>query len=301
MTDMKKIIPLLVALGLSSALSAQFSTYWYDSFDGGYIEDINTDTAGRQGGPLAGISYVINHDNVANPWQSVLLGPNGPMRLGANGGVTNPVLTSPNYNWVGSNGSDIIGKRISVVMDANIGGLGAGTYTQAAVTVGGSSTLQQFGLVGSGFSVVWIEDQEFGNGNFLQVFDGNNLLANGVPNPNGAGGGFLEIFIDDPTDGNPWDGTGSIEFEVHIDGTNIVAPDFVFNPSNKPSLDPANYTSNYITFEGAADSVGGGLALHTFDEVLVSNAPIPEPKTMALALGALALGLVMFRRFKSGS
>ena len=58
--------------------------------------------------------------------------------------------------------------------------------------------------------MVFVEDSFSGNGNFIQVWNGDALLGNLIPNPAGAGGGNVEFFVNDPSDGNPWDGVGSL-------------------------------------------------------------------------------------------
>ena len=290
---MKKIALLLGMTAIGGATSAQnvYTPYWYDGFDAGPTSDINLDVSTRQGGVDAGTRYATNLAS-GFEWQHQMFG-TGPLQLAATGGLA-PALVSPDFNFVGTSGSgEIIGKKIQVVVDT-LTNIGAGNYyTQAAVTVGGSSTLSTAGTAGGGFSVAIVEDGNFGNGNFLQVWDGDSLIGNAIANPAGSGGGFLEIFVEDPTDGNPWNGAGAIEFSVFIDGTNVVAPGWSF------SLTPADYTSNYITLQGDGEAINFALATHTFDDLTVSTAPVPEPATIGMVFGGLVFGFVLWRRRSS--
>lgn len=272
---------------------AQFTPYWFDGFDvSANSSDINFEIGvPRQGGVAVPTTYTAN----SNDYHLQMFGGGGPLQLAGDGFGPFPAHTmaSPDLNFVGTAGDDIIGKKISVTMDAFTNNLGGSYFTQAAITVGGSAQLQQSG-VGDGFSVVFIEDTFGGNGNFIQTWHGGNLTNNLIPNPAGAGPGNVEILVNDPSDGDPWDGVGSTVFDVFVNGTQIDLNNPI-TPGLSYAVGGGGLTSNFITLEGSDQKAGVQLGVHVFDNLTVFTAPIPEPSSLAIAGLALAVGGLFVR------
>jgi hypothetical protein len=277
-----QFVSLCVTLGFTA--QAVPTPYWFDGFDvSANTSDINFEAAAglRQGGFT--VPYLANTPNPANDYHHQMFGGGGPLQLA---GDVNPpwpahTLVSPNNDFAGLVGNQVIGKKVSVVMDAGAFIAGAPYFLQSAITIGGTVPLQQAGSLGSGFSVVFVEDTFGGNGDFIQIWNGSTLIDNLIPNPAGPGGGFVELFVDDLSDGNPWDGVGSTTIDVYVNGVQLVGG--VAGPWTIPSL-----TANYITLEGSDQKNGVGLATHSFDNLTVYTEVVPEPSTFAL----IGLGLV---------
>ena len=272
---------------------AQFTPVWFDGFNvSANTSDINFELgAPRQGvNPAAGIpasiSYLANAG--ADTWKHQMFGgPIQPLQL-AQAGSPGPILASPNFNFKGVTGyGEVIGKDISVALDVGVIPGGApGSYTQGGITVGANSTLSAAGT--SGFAVRLVEDNFSGLGNFLQIYDGASLVGNVIPHSAGAGWANLDLRIDDPADGNPWDGAGSTVIDVRVNGDLVVSY----------TKGGGGYTDNFVTLEGSANFNGLGLATHQFDNLTVFSSSVPEPatSTMSLLFAGGLLGLAALRR-----
>ena len=194
---------------------------------------------------------------------------------------------SPFYNFDGfTTGGEVLGKQIKFTLDMFTNTPGSNSYSHAAFTVGslasnGLNGRAESGTAAAGFSVRFVEDQ-FGatpNGNFIQFYDGVNLVANLIANPAGAGSMTVVLDIND-TDGNPWDGIGATTIDVTVNSV-------VVGSYTKLS---GGYADNVMTMEGSTNFVGFGAAEHRFDNLQVFSAPIPEPTSALLGgLGALAM------------
>ena len=156
----------------------------------------------------------------------------------------------------------------------------AGTYGYAGITVGGS-TIAASGTVG--FSVRFIEDNNFGNGNFIQLYDGSTLIQNLLPNPAGAGLMDVDLYFSD-LDSNPWDGIGATTISVFV---NDIQVGTTFTKGG------GGFGNNFISFEGSDDKVTHNIATHTIDSVTI--VAVPEPAS-ALLGGLGVLGLLSRRR-----
>ena len=269
----------LLLCGDVSALT--FTPHWFDGFDtSANTSNINFEAADglRQGGFT--VPYLANSADPNNDYHHQMFGGGGtPLQLAGDFNLgNNPhTLVSPNFDFSGLSGTEVVGKKIQLTMDAYTNNVGGSYFTQSAITIGGNSPLQQSTLPGSGFSVVFIEDTFGGNGNFIQIWNGNTILDNLIANPAGLGPGFVEIFVDDLADGNPWDGVGSTTVDVYVNGTQLVG-----GLSGPWTIGGGGLTSNYITLEGSDQKVGVQLATHTFDNLTVFRAPVPEPATAVL-------------------
>lgn len=285
------LVGVCVALAAVTApnANAQYTPYWFDGFDvSAATSDINFEIGPpRQGGPLVPTSYVTANVGV-DTWKHQMFGA-GPLQLA--GSAALHTLVSPDQNFTGTVGNEAIARKISVTMDA-LWQLAPNNYGLAAITIGSAATTQQHDTKADGFSVVFVEDtfsngDGTGLGSFIQILDGNAIIDNGIANPAGSGPGNLELFIDDFSDGNPWDGSGSTTIGVSVNGT----------PIGSYTKGSGGYTANYITLEGSDQKVGAQLGVHTFDNLTVFTSPIPEPSTFALAgMGIVTLSL--FRRRK---
>ncbi len=270
---------------LAQAPSAQAVTpAWFDGFDvsqaGGTTSgfsslNINEEIGPpRQGGPLAPTPYVTNTADPTNDFRHQLFPPsNGtqPLQLAGDaflpGGA--PVLASPNLDFSGPIGGEVLGKRVTLSLDVATLVLSPGNpsnaFIQAGVTVGGSAPLSAADAVGSPqFGILFIEDTFSGGGAFMQFFNGAGLTQNLIPNPAGFGPMDLQIDIDDPLDGNPWNGVGSTVFSVSIGGTPVGSPQ-VFGGGG--------LTSNFITLLGGRDFLSNATVTHTFDNLTVWSGP----------------------------
>ena len=278
-----------LVLALGYCVSAQATPYFFDGFDvSANTRDINADLgAPRQGGAPAPVSWTANSAD----YHLQMFGGGGPLQLAgdANPPFPGTTLASPSTSFTGFTGSgEVIGRKVEVTMDAYANNAGGTYFTSSAITVASSAPLSPSGGTGGndGFSVVFVEDTFAGNGNFIQLWDGSDIVGNLIPNPAGTGPGFVEIFIDDFGDGNPWDGVGSTSFGVAVNGVAI----------GGYTRGAGGYTSNYITLEGQANTVGVQLATHTFDNLLVSSFPLPIPEPTAALLGLIGFTAVGLKR-----
>lgn len=301
-TTTRMITCLVTALVTANAGTshAAFTPIWFDGFDvSAGTSDINFEIGPpRQGGPLVPTTYVANTANPANDYHHQLFGGgNTPLQLAGDFNLPaagGPVLVSPTQNFVGFAGGEVIGKKIDLVIDAYTNADPTNTqptnttFTYAAVTVGSSSTLANSNTKADGFSVVFVEDKFGGNGNFIQLFDGSSLVGNLIPNPAGAGAGFVELLIEDPTDGNPWDGIGQTTVDVLVNST----------PVGSYTRTGGGYTNNFITLEGMPQTnfAFNSLATHVFDNLTVFTAPVPEPTSIGLCAATLLGGWGVCRR-----
>lgn len=304
-------ICLACALALANAPASNAATLtpaWFDGYD---VSQAGGTTAGfssfnineeigppRQGGPLVPTAYVTNTADPSNDFRHQLFPPsNGsqPLQLAGDAFLAGaPTLASPNQDFSGPFGGDVLGKRVSFSLD--VASFNSGdpnnSFINFGVTLGAASPLvipdSNVGAPNDKFGVLFIEDTFGGNGAFLQFFDGaGNLVQNLVAHPAGFGPMNVQIDIDDPVDGNPWDGIGSTVFEVSIDGTPVGAPQ-VFGGGGM--------TNNILTLSANRDFASQGLVTHAVDNLTVfSGPPIPEPTTACL-LGLAVLTAAWRRR-----
>ncbi len=307
-----RVLPLgvwcVMYLGFHSVhlASAQYTPYFFDGFDvSAATSNINFEVASRQGGSPAPLTYVTTTVDPTDDFRHQMFDAAAPVRVlqladdGTNIPGVGPIfsfktMVSPEFNFNGTlpNG-DIVGKRITFDLDV-AAFLGAGpdqpTFTQAGITIGGEKTLidnEDEVAVQNGdppttyFSATFIEDLFAGLGEFVGVADSGGPVMDdtgciGCSLTHTAGAGFLsvQIDIDDPADGNPWDGVGSTVVEVFVNGDPIRNPNngepYVFEKTG------GGYTDNYITLFGQRQTFTSlnGLATHTFDNLTVWSAPL---------------------------
>lgn len=291
----QNIRPACASLALAVSLAfpgaspsrAQYTPAWSDGFDtSANTLDINFEYNLRQGG--APVPYVANVLNQASDYHQQLIGPTAPsdrLLLAGDGGSPAPLntLVSPNYNFAGPFAGGILGKRVTLSMDVGAVVLGAPTsFVQAGISIGGNSALLAADDSAAHFGVRFIEDKFAGNLNFIQLFDGNQIVGNLLPNPADAGWLDLDLQINDPADGNPWDGVGSTRIEVYVNNSLV----------GSYTKGGGGYTGNYLTLEGSPNLNGFGLATHHFDSLTVWASPVPEPSALGLLGAALAARLM---------
>lgn len=117
-----------------------------------------------------------------------------------------------------------------------------------------------------------------------------------IPHGGGTDNLSVEVLIDDPADGNPWDGVGSTVIDVFVDGNHVYSY----------TKGDGGFTDNYITLFGGRQLAGNLLATHTFDNFTVYSAPaagliahtvVPEPSSSVLAALVIA-GCAVTTRFR---
>lgn len=301
-TTLRTSAPIAFAAALvvlsTSVVQAQYTPVWFDSFDVSYNTNkvsFEFNNGIRQGGVLSPIGY--SQSPGGGDYHHQVIGNPGPLLLAGDapaGIVVGQV--SPQYNFKSSLAGGVP-KRISFSMDLNA--TTTAQYTWGGISLGGSAVLTGVGIgannldaAASHFGVQFVEDGAFGNGNFIQFYDGSSLVGNLIPFAAGGAGVFnVALNIDDPTDGNPWNGVGSTAINLYVNG-NLVAG---------YTKGGGGYTDNFLTLAGGwgYNNVGGfTTATTTFDNLLVEVAPVPEPSFFALTGLGLA-GSLIFRRRKS--
>lgn len=276
----------------ASVAQAQYTAVWYDSFNVSMATNKTSfeyNNGTRQTGVIAPAGYTqspgggdYHHQVIGNP---------GPLLL-AGDPVNQYTAVQPQSNFKGSIlGSQIVAKKISFSLDLNA--TTSAGYTAAGISLGSAIGLNLLDAATTHFGVKFVEDGPtgFGAGNFIQFWDGAALVQNSLAFTAGGAGVFgVELLIDDLADGNPWDGVGSTTIDLYVNGTFI-------SGYTKGS---GGYTDDYLTLVGERGfTQGSGLviATHTFDDLTVYAAPVPEPGTIALAGLGLA-GLLILRRRK---
>lgn len=314
---MKKVTLLLGLLMAVSGLTAQVvhNPYWGDQFNVADVSELGdglgqlnaTAIFPRQGGKdsIVGVPYVQSGivTSPGDDWMISLQGGVGAshLRLASSNSKT---LVSPDFDFGGivtgtKKEGEIMGRKISFTLDLNTIPFGGTTNVKAGITIGSTAPLQpaqNFSGSTDGFSISFVDDDAFGNGRIIQIYeDGVLLFANVGTFPEGPFD--VEITVDDSADGNPWDGVGTTEVGISINGTAILGGFILVQ-------DGAKYTGNYITLEAGSTEVYSGdplsydfntLGASTFDNLTVFSA-IPEPTTIGLVLGLLAFAGVMWRR-----
>ena len=304
------LIGLLTILCLSllaqQHVHAQYTPYFVDGFDvSAATSNINFEIASRQSGPAAPLSYVTTTADPSDDLRHQMFDPNAPARVlqlaedGTNAPGVDPInsfksMVSPDLNFNGTlpNG-DVIGKRITFDMDV-AAFLGAGpdqpTFTQAGITIGGERTLidnedeiavQNDDPPTTYFAATFQENLFMNLGAHAGVADSGSPIGDdtgciGCNLTHTADFGLMnvQIDIDDPADGNPWDGSGSTVIEVFVNG------DILRNPNNgEPYFfekTDGGYTDNFITLFGMRQTFTllDNLATHTFDNLTVWSAPL---------------------------
>lgn len=282
-----------VAILPDTDAQAQYTAVWYDSFNTSVSAQTPKFEAltppGRESfvAPLTAINYLQNP--AAPDYHHQLTGGAGGQLLLAGDTTLQYTAVSPNYSFKGPIlGSQVIGKKISFSMDLNA--TTSAAYTAAGISLGSSSGLTLLDAATPHFGVKFVEDGAFGSGNFIQFYDGINLVDNLLPFTAGGAGTFgVELRIDDLVDGNPWDGVGSTTIDLYVNGTFI----------SGYTKGGGGYTDNFLSLVGERGFTNPNLtiATHTFDDLTVFASPVPEPSTFALA-GLSLTGLLAFRRRK---
>jgi hypothetical protein len=283
-------VAIFFGLLMSQRLQAAPVPVWFDGFDtvpfGAGVSDINHQIGlPRQGGAPAPLSYVTNTANPANDYRHQL--GFGPLLIAGDAGLFGvDTKVSPNHSFKGLvPGSGIVGKRVTVDLDVGILVQGSSaSYTQAGITVGGITALLSADAA-SHFHVRFVEDIFGGNGPFIQLFDGNNLVGNLIAHPAGTGLASVQLDIEDLVDGNPWDGVGSTTIDVSVNS--VLVGSF--------TKGGGGYTDNFITLNGSANFNGFALSQHLFDNLTVWADQVPEPTT-ALLVCVAGCGLLMRRQ-----
>lgn len=201
---------------------------------------------------------------------------------GSNGTVT---ISGTNSQWTLSDGSGTV----------TVGGSGTGSLNVSnggtllgSASVGGTGTLgsdgtiagsvTNAGLVSPGNSAGILEVM----GNYIQTSDG-----------------ILQIELGGTTVGAEYDQLFSLAGTATLEGTLNLLSINSFAPSLGNSFQILNFSEGISgSFDNInAFSLGSGLAWD-FDDLYTTGtiSVIPEPATMAALLGALALGLVLWRR-----
>ena len=254
----------------ASVAQAQYTAVWYDGYaTSANSSDVNFEYATRQGGVLGAISYAQSpaagdfHHQVGNvPNKLLLAGDWGSLGM-----------VSPNYNFNGLVGGGTPA-RVFFQMQMNVFALA--TYTTAGFSLGSSSTLTGAQDATNHFGIRFTRDALFGGGNVMQFFDGATQVGPNYAFPGGidpgAGSFDVALNISDDSDGNPWNGVGSTDISVYVNGSLV----------GSYSKGGGGYTNNFMTLEsgfGATGSAGSpviGLAVNVFDELTVFTTLVPE-------------------------
>jgi hypothetical protein len=283
----KLVMAAVIAAVSSQVTQAQYTPVFYDGYDtSAGSQDVNFEynNGTRQGGILNPINYAQNPAGADYHHQVT----GATLQLAGDPGFQYPMV-SPNKNFKGPIfGSQVLGTKISFSLDLNTP-LSA-QYTAAGISLGASAQFVNLeGDPANHFAVKFVEDGAFGGGNFIQFYDGVNLVNNVLPFTAGGSGAFgVDLLINDLADGNPWDGIGSTTIDLYVNSVFIAGY----------TKGGGGYSDNYLTLVGERGfSFGPGLTIvtHQFDNLLVYASPVPEPSSLALAGVGLA-SLVILRR-----
>ena len=254
----------------ASVAHAQYTNIWSDGYDvSANSVDVDFEYTTRQSGVLSPISYAQSPGSGDGfNWQSQVgyLGINNLLLIG--GGPGGDTLVSPNHNFNSlPAGNTSMKVSFSLAMATTTG------YTTTGFSLGSSSTLTSFDAGASHFGIRFI-----GSGvNIIQLFDGNTWSGN-YNSPVAFGPTALDVtlIITDASDGNPWNGVGSTDISMYVNG-NFVA---------SYSKGGGGYTNNFMTMMALQSSAE--LGFNYFDALSVTTTRVPYPPVVVtpIALGA---------------
>ena len=116
-------------------------------------------------------------------------------------------------------------------------------YSWAAFSLGSDYPLTDYMSASNHFGVLFVHDTLFGNGDYLQFWDGTNLVQNLIRFPPGVSPTKpfnVSLSASDASDGHPWDGVGSTTISMSINETIV----------SSYTKGGGGYTNNYLTLEG---------------------------------------------------
>lgn len=235
-------------------------------------QNINYNLAARQGGALvAWTGGPIAYTKTAN----IQVGNNtggldgGNYLLGGNG------VGSPNWNF--NNEHSQGGMLISFDVAAQINSPASSDWAAIALGASEANRLTRVNGAAEHFGILFRGDGR------LEAWDANTVVSP-TPEvfwgPSGQGNLFhhIELLLNDPTDGNPFDGLGQTDIAVYADGLLVYS-------FTKPD---GGYADNFINFHYSG--VAG------VDNLMIAQV-VPEPISLALlGLGGAAIGGYLRRR-----
>lgn len=256
----------------ASVAHAQYTPVWSDGFAVTAASlDVNFEHASRQSGVLSPVNYAqspagadFRHQLDNFPDQLLLAGDGGAIGM-----------VSPNYNFKNPVGAGIPAK---VSFQLQMNGYAGSAYTTAGFSLGSSSTLTGAQDAASHFGIRFTRDDLFGAGGVIQFFDGAGQVGVNYAFPGGIdpGAAIFEVSVtfSDPSDGNPWNGVGSSDISVFVNGALV----------GSYSKGGGGYTDNFMTLESGFGANAGanpgdpaviGLGINVFDEWVVATIPAP--------------------------
>ncbi len=250
-----------------------------DTFDSASEIGLNQDLNTRQTGSLA----PMNYGSTGNAIYVSAGGDNMLWIIGQSDGTGAPTANS-GVVWAGANFNQDPGAGGYVSISADI--------FPSANDPGNSSWLGFTIASGNMNSAPTANTPQlgaifFGNSLF-QAYDSSSYVTGFNYNSNSAVAHRVEFRISDPTDGNPWNGSGQTDFALFVDGA--ASPLWSYTKSG------GGFSNNYITFWANANA--GQTLVNKVDNFNVTAVTaVPEPGTVTL-VGTALFGLLAYARRK---
>ena len=263
-----------------SASAAHAAVLFYDGYSvSAQSNNVDFENNLRQTGTVGALAYAQSPAFGSGfDWQSQV--GNGGVPGGlliVSGGPGGNTRVSPNHNF---NSMTVGDTSMQISFDYTSATAG---YSTSGFTLG-SSTLAGVGSAGS-FGITIIRDALFGAGNAFLFNDGATNVGIFANTPFDLGAGVnMTLNITDVLDNDPWNGVGSTNISVSVNGTLL----------GSYSKGSGGYTNNFMTISGLQNDNGGGdvVGVNRWDNLTVTT--IPEPSGFALT--ALGLGILLRRR-----
>lgn len=251
-----------------------------DTFDSASQIGLNQDLNTRQTGTLAPMNYGSTGEVYVSPGGSNTMWLVGQSDAGGAPTSLNGVV------WAGANFNQNPGAGGYISLSADIfpASNSPGNTSWLGLTIASGNmnsspvnNVSQLGAIFYGHS-------------YFEAYDSGSFITGSTRsyNSNASVAHHVEFRFSDPTDGNPWNGSGETAISLFVDGA--VSPLWSYTKTG------GGYTNNQITFWANANP--SQTLIHQVDNLNVTSVTaVPEPGSLTI-VGTAVFGLVAYARRK---